>query len=131
MAQQHSYLINTTLLKIGTIPWLKVWRNETGEGRRLYSNERIKYGKVGSGDIIGWLSVGGLAIFISMDAKTGKDKLSEEQVNFGSVLMNHGGIFFSFYSADEALDKINEAREIIEKKLKALASGALAPNRGE
>ena len=57
-SQEHTRLIKEIILRIGSKPWARVWRNETGMGLNVRTGEPFKYGLVGSPDIVG-LTLGG------------------------------------------------------------------------
>ena len=67
----------------------RAWRNNTGAA---YRNQRlIKYGEVGSGDVIGFLPDG---LFISVEIKTLNDSTSAEQIEFIEQVRAVGGVAF-------------------------------------
>lgn len=76
---------------------------------------RLHYGLCkGSHDLIGWTPVKiskemigqTLAVFTSVEAKTGKLKPTKEQVNFGFQVKEAGGLQAVVYSVDEYKEKI-------------------------
>jgi len=66
----------------------KVWRNNTGEGKAR-SGRRIKFGKKGSGDIIGFLVTGE---FFSCETKKPGSVASDEQIDFFVDVNDAGGL---------------------------------------
>lgn len=67
----------------------RAWRNNTGGGFR--NGRLIKYGEVGSGDVIGFLPDG---LFISVEIKTLNDSTSAEQIEFIEQVRAVGGVAF-------------------------------------
>ncbi len=53
----------------------------------------VSFGTVGMGDLGGWIRVNGVAVCVHIEAKVGKDVMSEEQLTFQRVLTSHGGIY--------------------------------------
>jgi len=78
----------------------KAWRGEilshTHSGLKLYNPKMIKYGlENGSSDLIGFLFVGGLPVFCSIEVKTEKyKKLSLQQINWLNFVVKNNGVAF-------------------------------------
>lgn len=77
-----------------------VWPNPTGAYRR--GGVWIKYGKVGSGDIIGMLKNG---IFISVECKKDNDSHREKQKEFASLTEQHNAVYIICRSFNEFKEK--------------------------
>lgn len=80
------------------------WRNNTGA---LRSNGRlVKFGRVGSGDVIGVYR----GRFVSIETKTGRDVASKDQLKFAEAINACGG-FAGFirdvYDAVDFLDMVD------------------------
>ena len=94
-------------------PDCTIYRNNTGAakmGRRW-----VKFGVCkGSSDLIGWTSktiteemVGqSVAVFTAIECKSPGCKTSKEQIEFGELVTNAGGIFAISDSTDSATDAI-------------------------
>lgn len=76
-----------------------VWRNNTG-GFKPYSNsgQVVRFGKVGSGDIIGMTPSGR---FITIEAKSDKGTQSDYQGEFQRRVEACGGIYILARSTDD------------------------------
>lgn len=95
-------VLSQVLAAIGLRPDCRVWRNETGFIR---SKERaVRYGLVGSADILGLTSDGK---FLAMEIKVGRDRQSEQQRRFERMIKRMGGRYFVISSADEATAAID------------------------
>lgn len=83
---RHNALVGEIILAIN--PRFGVfWKNETGAA---YTNGRmIKYGLVGSADILGCMN----GRFVAIEVKTGNGKLSDVQKNFKAAIEKNGGVF--------------------------------------
>ena len=97
--QMQNYCINKIQNDLGGI----AWRSNTGtayRGKRL-----LRFGKVGSGDVIGFLPGG--ARFVSIEIKTVNDRPTDEQTEFLLRVREAGGIAFiaeSIADVDAGLD---------------------------
>jgi hypothetical protein len=102
-SEEHSRLICETLLTLGRkCPQVgRFWRNETGMGLNIRTDEFFKYGLVGSADILGIVAPGK---FIGLECKTGHAKQSKEQVNFQKMIERFGGLYLVVRSPQEAVD---------------------------
>lgn len=76
-----------------------VWQNKTGAWKPYSdSGQVIKYGKVGSGDILGLTPSGR---FISCECKHGKNEQSDYQSEFQIDVERHNGIYILAYSVED------------------------------
>ena len=80
-----------------------VWRNNTGASR----NGRLRFGKVGSGDVIGLWADGR---FISVETKMGRDKASQAQLDFAKMVNDLGGMAIFACDIQDVIDMINQLR---------------------
>jgi hypothetical protein len=88
------------------IQWLHVhrcfiWRNNTGHWKDGKGNH-IRYGLVGSSDIIGMTPSGR---FLAVECKSEKGKLTPHQLAFMGKVLQHGGIFILARSIDDLEDR--------------------------
>lgn len=136
MNSHETNIVRRIMLKIGSIPNIRVFRNNTGSawiGASVKFNKKqtvlveagdvlIKSARfftaglcVGSSDLIGVKSViitpemigQKVAIFTAVEVKTATGKASPEQVNFINMINELGGIAFIARNEDEALNFIN------------------------
>jgi hypothetical protein len=84
----HSDLVSEILLAYGADPRWRLWRNATGVARAYSGGQIVRYGLVGSPDIIGILSGG---VFIGLECKTGNAVQSKEQKAFEKMILQMGG----------------------------------------
>jgi hypothetical protein len=80
------------------IPSIYVWRNNTGVART--GGRHVRYGHVGSGDILGVLP-GGRMLSIEVKAKDGN--LSREQREFAVRMLELGAVCFTARSVDDVV----------------------------
>lgn len=105
---------NSILLKIGSRPDVVCWNNATGTARALQPPHHVlKYGKIGSPDIIGIL--GPFGFFFGIEVKTLKGKQRDSQKIFEKSAKKRNGIYIIGRDPDEALrDLLTERANILE-----------------
>lgn len=97
MAVGHENLMKLTLIQLSKIPLTRAWANHTGVARSMDGKRIIKYGLVGSADILG-ISNGK---FIAAEIKIGKDKQRDEQIAFQKMIESNGGLYFLIRSEND------------------------------
>jgi hypothetical protein len=96
----HSCLEVLSLLHICS------WRNNTGAVKLEKENRFVRYGKVGSSDILGVLPGGR---FLAVECKRpGVGCVSSAQREFLSEVERNGGLAVVVHSAGELLQKLKE-----------------------
>ena len=90
--------LNSNIVTLGNRRGGYLWRNNTGMARM--SGRVVRFGKVGSGDVIGVYR----GYFVSIETKTGRDKASPEQVEFAEQITQHGGFACFVRDLDEAIE---------------------------
>ena len=93
------------LLAVGSRPDCRIWRNNTGVGRSLSGDRVIRFGLVGSADLLGILRGGR---FLAVEVKTAKGRQSEAQRNFQSMIESMGGIYVLARDVQTVVDVIDE-----------------------
>ncbi len=84
----HEQLIKAIFRRYGADPRWRIWENHTG---MAYRNGRpIRFGLVGSGDILG-ITRGG--IFLALEVKTGQARQTEKQRAFEEMILKYCGIY--------------------------------------
>lgn len=94
--------IRESIVVSDCIKWLHIngcfiWRNNTG----AYKPERggfIRYGKVGSPDILGMTPSGR---FIGVECKSGSNDLTEHQEHFRDQVLACNGLYIAAWSVDD------------------------------
>lgn len=110
------------LKKLGARSDVRLFRNNTGvayQGKRirrtadtitLKNPRRIRFGLcVGSSDIIGIVQHHGHGVFLAIEVKSARGRLSVEQNDFLYMVQRMGGIAFVARSVAEAERKLEEA----------------------
>ncbi len=131
----ESETLKKTMLKIGCLDWLRIWRNNTGlawngtrvrlqagqtirdsygraikvgPGDVLIKNARpVKFGLVGSGDIAGIIAPSGRALYI--ETKYGRYNQTPEQKSFAAMIKQMGGVYVEVRDPDAAEQQIKDA----------------------
>jgi hypothetical protein len=78
-----------------------VWRNSTGAWRDG-AGRIIRYGKVGSPDVLGVTAGGRL---IGVETKTGNNPLTPEQEDFRARILEKGGLYIVARNSIDALEQ--------------------------
>jgi hypothetical protein len=86
-----------------------LWRNNVGTSRS--GGRFIRFGKVGSGDIVGVLP-GGLHFELEVKLPDGKWKTTPEQEAHGRRIRELGGIWAVIRSVDEAMKLVSDLIEV-------------------
>lgn len=90
-------------------------------GARLFRNQvgvyRLEDGRViasglakGSSDLIGWVTIGGRAIFCAIEVKTAKGRLREHQRKFIEAVIRHGGVAGVCRCVEDLAEILRQAR---------------------
>mgnify|MGYP000905382407 CR=1 FL=1 len=117
-------------LAIGKMPFVKIFRNNTGTGwvgksRRIPNSTDVVIEDArplhaglcsGSSDLIGWTSViitpehvgKRIAIFTALEIKSGSGRASPDQLNFINVVKDSGGLGAIIRSPEEAVRFISD-----------------------
>ena len=99
---------NKIRLALGSRPDVRLFRNHVGvvrdERGRVHSFGLRK----GSADLIGWVRIAHIAVFLSIEIKTAKGKLRPEQQLWMNNINESGGIAFVARNEAEALKELNE-----------------------
>ncbi len=117
-ARGHANLVKQILIACGSRQDCRLWSNQTGVARALDHDGIIRFGLVGSSDILG---IGNRGVFLAIEVKTGKAKQSKEQVAFMNMVAKFGGYYLVARSVEDvtiflnALQSTNvPIRELIE-----------------
>lgn len=103
--EEHTKLVNDALIALGRRPDLgKFFKRNTGE-LETPKGGRLKYGIVGGADIEGILNTG-FGTHGEFEAKTGKAKQSEEQINFEIQVNRYKGFYYVFRDVSDLIKKI-------------------------
>lgn len=84
------------------------WRQNTGAYKPEGSSRYIQYGTPGCADIIGVTSSG---VFIAVECKSAKGKLTDHQLKFRDYILEKNGIYICAKSLD---DLENRKSEIVQ-----------------
>jgi hypothetical protein len=97
----HSELVRAIQLECSQGD-VRLFINNTGQWQDGVGNW-IRYGLcVGSSDLIGWRTIFRIAQFVALEVKTGKGRLTKEQMSFGEQVERMGGVFACVRSVDDA-----------------------------
>lgn len=88
---KHNDLRNLVLLKLSSAGWL-CWPNNTGTGVSFDLKRILKYGLVGSSDILAAKPKEGR--FVAIEIKVKSDSLREDQLDFQAAVLKVGGMWY-------------------------------------
>lgn len=110
LVDPHTALVEEIVLALGQLPDVLVWKNATGVGRTLTGERRIRFGLVGSSDVLAL--VGPRGRFLGLEAKTGLAVQSKQQKAFQRAVEAVGGVYVVCRSAADALAGVERARRL-------------------
>lgn len=117
----ESEILQPTLLRIGSHPQVRCWRQNTGKARAMDDPRRIiSFGVAGGGDISGIVAPFGTRLEIETKTATGKQR--ESQRNFERMIRSQGGIYILGRSAEEIED---ELERVLDARCCPKCGGAL------
>jgi hypothetical protein len=82
-------------------PDCRIFPNRTGVAK--YGKRRVPFGltKSGSADLIGWITINDVAVFLAIEIKVGRDTTKPAQRNFIDRVVAAGGIASVVRSVEE------------------------------
>lgn len=87
----------------------RAWRNNTGTRAMNYTRKNgtagrsfLRFGEKGSGDVLAVRR----GVFYSIEVKTGRDKLSDDQIRWMDEINANGGVAFEARSIDAVMERI-------------------------
>ena len=107
--EEHQKILVEILIEFGTRSDMKIWANNTGTAYRR--GRMLKFGLVGSGDILGIIEGG---TFLSIEVKSGKARQSKQQKIFQKMVTSLGGLYIvarSTQDVKKALDVWSRANQ--------------------
>jgi len=81
------------------------WQNDTGTARSMDGKRTIRFGLVGSSDIIGCLR----GRFVGIEVKTVTGKQRDSQKNFERLIKAVGGVYIVARSPEQAIEELISA----------------------
>jgi hypothetical protein len=102
-------IMNQIMLEVGRRPDVRLWRQNSGVARGLQSDTVIRMGVPGCGDLTGIVTISGIGIRLEIEVKTEKGRQSEQQIKFGKMVADRGGIYILARSVADAVSQLEEA----------------------
>lgn len=115
-AQRESEIQREIRLAAGrAVPGCVLFRNNTGVAVHAPGTPAaavVRYGVGGNGgaDLLGWLRVGNVAVFLAVEVKTDTGRLSPDQKLFGQLVESGPGIFIVARSVEDFVEQATAAR---------------------
>ena len=101
---KESIIQKLILAEFGALPWLRIWRNNSG-ALKDQRGQLITYGLKGSADILGLLSPEGR--FLAIEVKNERGKQNESQIAFEKMIKSMGGIYILARSVEDVYKGLN------------------------
>ncbi len=84
------------------VPGLRLWRNRSAEAGR--SGKGADRSRTGSPDLEGWYTTNGVAVYVGIEVKAKKGKVSDAQVRWGELITTAGGIYVLARDLQDVID---------------------------
>lgn len=104
----ESTIQNKIRLALGSRPDVRLFRNHVGVVKDQRGQVHSFGLRKGSADLIGWVRVSHIAVFLSIEVKTATGRVREEQQQWMKNVNESGGIAFVARSEEEASNQLNE-----------------------
>lgn len=102
MSSTEARIQSEILLRLGSRPDVVLWRNSVGVAVPMSGDSPQRYGQVGSPDLLGSVTVRGVAVALGVEVKTATGRVRPEQERWIAGHLARGWIVFVARSADEA-----------------------------
>lgn len=110
-AKPEQDLSNAIRLAVGSLPHVRLWRNNVG----ILKDSRgipVSYGLLkGSADLIGIVAPYGRLLSIEVKRPGHRHRATPEQVTWCDIIIRFGGVAGIVESVEEALELVAEARK--------------------
>jgi hypothetical protein len=103
-ARTETAIVADILRTLGVLPWLRVWRQNTGAVK--YGDRLVRFGVPGQADIQGVMR--GAALFI--EAKRPGQRQTEQQRHFQAMVETFGHVYIVATSGADALEQLEARR---------------------
>jgi len=104
----ESTIQNKIRLALGSRPDVRLFRNHVGVVKDQRGQVHTFGLRKGSADLIGWVRIFHIAVFLSIEVKTATGRVRPEQQQWMKNVNESGGIAFVARSEEEAIDQLNE-----------------------
>jgi hypothetical protein len=103
--EEHQKLCDDVLHAVGSLPNVRLWPRVVGTGRALNNYDHVvSYGVPGESDLDGIIGPNGRKL--SIEVKTGKAKLNEEQKKWKAMIKKFGGVHIVARSVEQVLAEL-------------------------
>ena len=115
----ESRIQSEILLRLGSRGDVLIWRNSVGVAVPLSGDAPQRYGQVGSPDLLGSVTVRGVAIALGVEVKSATGRERPEQERWRLAHLARGWIVFVARSADEAHNRLEEHLTLARARMAA------------
>jgi hypothetical protein len=105
----ESQVQHAIMAELGALPWIRIWRANTGAAKLSENGRHVRFGTPGQADIIGIVAPHGRMIGIEVKSQAGK--ATRRQVAWGNMIEAMGGVYAVCRSVQEARAACERARE--------------------
>ena len=114
----ENHILAAILRDVGSIPYVRLWRNNTGAAKSRRTGRLVRFGIAGQGDLSGIISarLPGGTIFgarLEIEVKSATGRQSPDQRAFQAMLERFGGCYVLARSVDDAIAGIRRYLEAI------------------
>ncbi|MBM5812988.1 MAG: VRR-NUC domain-containing protein [Gammaproteobacteria bacterium] len=103
---QEQAIQQAILARLGAVPGLLVWRNNTGATVNT-RGQLVRFGVAGSADVL--LVAGPSGRFCAIEVKSVFGRASARQLAWGRAVVEAGGVYIVARSVDEAVEGLRGA----------------------
>jgi hypothetical protein len=104
----ESQIQSAIRLRLGGRPDVRLFRNHVGTVRDDSGRVHTFGLQKGSADLIGWVTVNGAAIFLSVEVKSATGRTRPEQTAWAAAVNKMGGIAFIARSPEDAEQQLHD-----------------------
>lgn len=105
--EEHEILLDDVMLDLGSLPSVRIWKRIVG----FDTSKNLKYGINGESDLEGIVAPHGRMLCVEI--KTGKARLSKDQIRRKTLIEKFGGIWITARSREQALREFYEKNNIL------------------
>lgn len=111
MSKPEREIMREVHLRLGSRPDVRLWRFNAGFGWVNTSRGAApqRFVPTGFPDLAGWVKIGGLAVWLGVECKSARGRLSKEQEAWMRWVAAAGGIYLVARSAEQVEAELDRA----------------------
>lgn len=104
----ESQIQSAIRLRLGGRPDVRLFRNHVGMVQDARGQTHTFGLMRGSADLIGWVTINGVAVFLSVEVKSATGRTRPEQTTWAAAVNKMGGIAFIARSPEDAEQQLDD-----------------------